>query len=215
MALSQAIEWLSRPIPVSVQGPPGRPAKPGGHSVGCGSFRGASPALCWPEAGRGATSRGRRRASSASTRRPARARTRDRNRPRCPARSRPALRSRRAACRILARPAAGVVRGRDPSRQRRVSRDRHPARGPRRGRTRSPRFVVVRHGVPNRRNPLRFEPIYVEFREARTIAVSDLSARLHIKLTPHNRPTRQRCGRGQAPARSSAAPPCRSAASPP
>ena len=123
--------------------------------------------------------------------------------------------SRRAARRILARPAAGVVRGRDPSRQRRVSRDRHPARGPRRGRTRSPRFVVGPHGVPNRRNPLRFEPIYVEFREARTFAVSDLSARLHTKLTPHNRPTRQRCGRGQAPARSSAAPPCRSAASPP
>ena len=52
MAVSQAIERLSRPTPVSVQGPPGRPAPPGGYSLGCGSFRGASPALCWPEAGR-------------------------------------------------------------------------------------------------------------------------------------------------------------------
>ena len=135
-----------------------------GASVGCGSFRRASSALCWPEAG--ATSRGRRRASSTSTsaQQPARARTRGRNRPRRPARGRapdPPCRtparlarvlrsapasSRRAARNVLARSAARVVRrrrfrGRDSSRQRRVSRDRRPAHGPRRGRTRSPGLV--------------------------------------------------------------------------
>ena len=42
----------SSPPPSPGQGPPGRPAPPGGWRVGCGSVRGASPAL-WPEAGRG------------------------------------------------------------------------------------------------------------------------------------------------------------------
>ena len=109
-------------------------------------------------------SRGRGRASSASARRPFRARTHCRNRPRRPARGRvrdPTCRnparlarvrrsalanSRTATRRVLARSVICVVhrcrfRGRDPSRQRRVSRDRRPARDPHRGRTRSPGLV--------------------------------------------------------------------------
>ena len=38
------------------------------------------------------------------------------------------------------------------------------------------------HAAPNRRDPPRFEPIYVEFREAGTLAVSDWSAQPHITL---------------------------------
>ena len=182
------------------------------------------------------TSRGRHRASSPSARRPSRARTRGRNRPRRPARGRacdspcqnptrlarvrrsaPAS-SRRAVHRVLARSAARVgrlrrFRGRDPSRQWRVSRDRRPlvAR------------VAAEHGLPDGRGRSRCTTVgtfpdtsrfYVEFREARTFAVSDLSARLHI-ITPQRKPTRPRRGRGRVPARSSAAPRCRSAASPP
>ena len=114
---------------------------------------GLPPPFSWPEAERQATGRGRSRASSASARRPSRARARGRNRPRRPthgrarvppcrtparlARVRRSARatSRRAAHRILARSAArGVLRrrlrARDPSRQRRVSRDRRPRSRP-------------------------------------------------------------------------------------
>ena len=41
------------PPPVWGQWPPRCPTPPGGRTVGCGSFCGASPALCWPEAGSG------------------------------------------------------------------------------------------------------------------------------------------------------------------
>ena len=105
------------------------------------------------------------------------------------------------------------VRGRDPSRQWRVSRDRRPlvAR------------VAAENGLPDCRGRSRCPTVgpspdsskfCVEFREAGTFAVSDLSALLHI-ITHHNKPTRPRRGHGRVPARSSAAPRCRSAASPP
>ena len=42
----------SSPPPPPGQWPPGRPAPPGGRSVGCGSVRRAPPVF-WPEAGRG------------------------------------------------------------------------------------------------------------------------------------------------------------------
>ena len=105
------------------------------------------------------------------------------------------------------------VGGRDPSRQWRVSRDRRPlvAR------------VAAENGLPDCRGRSRCPTVgpspdsskfCVEFREAGTFAVSDLSALIHI-ITHHNKPTRPRRGHGRAPARSSAAPRCRSAASPP
>lgn len=83
--------------------------------------------------------------------------------------------------------------------------------------------VAAEHGFPDGRGRSRCPTVgpfpdssrfYVEFREAGTFAVSDLNARLHI-ITPPDRPMRRRRGRGRAPARSSAAPRCRSAASPP
>ena len=111
----------------------------------------------WPEAGRGATPRGRRRAASA--RRPSRARPRGRNCPRRPVRGRARVPASRAAARL-----GRIQRSRDfpprrapdsradpplvvsaavdsvvaiRSRHRRMSHDRRPIRGPRRGRTRS------------------------------------------------------------------------------
>ena len=185
----------------------GRPAPPDGRSVGCGSFRGASPALCWAEAGSvvgllvlglaGGAARAARLAVDPAIR---------------PAGILPGLLasgaphprgSRRAARRILARSVARArlrgglrgrfregnsarvgrrrrLRGRDPSRQRRVSHDCRSARNPRRGRTRSPGLVGP-DAVPDRRDLLRFERFLVELREARTFAVSDLKALLHIK----------------------------------
>ena len=80
-----------------------------------------------------------------------------------------------------------VDRRRDPSRQRRVSRARRPACGPRRARTRSPGLEGP-HGRPT--VTPRFEQVYVELREARTFAVSDLGALLHITTyTPQYTPT--------------------------
>ena len=76
---------------------------------------------------------------------------------------------------------------RDPSRQRRVLRARRSACGPRRARTWSPGLEGP-HGRPT--VAPRFEQVYVQFREARTFAVSDLSARLHIKAhAPQYTPT--------------------------
>ena len=76
------------------------------------------------------------------------------------------------------------------------------------------RIAGAAHGArPSEPSPIRAD-LNVEFREAGTFAVSDLSARLHT-ITPQRRPTRSRRGHGRAPARSSAAPRCRSAASPP
>ena len=83
--------------------------------------------------------------------------------------------------------------------------------------------LAAEHGLPDCRGRSRCPTVgpfpdssrfYVEFREAGTFAVSDLSARLHI-ITPQRKPTRPRRGHGRAPARSSAVPRCRSAASPP
>ena len=93
---------------------PGRPVSPGGRSVGCGSFRGASPALCWPEAGRGSwfprSMSGvvgfGSAAFSCSGSRPeppappgSRSSSRSGLPDTCPARSRPALRSRKFSSR--------------------------------------------------------------------------------------------------------------------
>ena len=101
----------------------------------------------WPDAGRGATPGGRRRAASA--RRPSRARARGRARvPACRASARLARgrRSRkfppRRSLDSPANPPLVVCAAVDSvaairSRRRRVARDRRPARGPRRGRTRS------------------------------------------------------------------------------
>ena len=227
---------LDLPLPQGPPEPSGRPAPPGGRRVGRGTFRGTSSALCWPEAGRGGTSRGRRRASSASARRPSRARTRGRNRPRRPARDRvrdPTCRnparlarvqrsalagSRRAARRVLARSAVRVVRrcrfrGRDPSRQKRVSRDRRPARGPRRSRIRSPGLVGPR-AAPNRRDP-RFEQILCEVPRSQDVCRQRLECATPHNSTPQHRLPPRRASNVRALPRSSAAPRCRSAASPP
>ena len=165
----------SRPSPPG-QGPSVRPVPPGGRSVGGGCFPGASLALFGRKREGGATPEvdvgrlllggllvlGLAAGTACTARlavelpiRPAGLL------PRSLAFGAPLLSSFRcAARRVLARSAARVVRGLrfrgcGPSRQRRVSRDRRPARGPRRGRTRSPGLIGP-HAVPNRRNLPRF-----------------------------------------------------------
>ena len=128
----------------------------------------------------------------------------------CVRRSAPAT-SRRAVRRLLAQSVARIGRGRDPSRQRRVPRDRRPSCGPRRGRTRSPGLERP-HGRPTL-TPDSSRLCGVP--RSQDVCRQRLECATPHNSTPQHRPTRRRRGHGPAPARSSAAPRCRSAASPP
>ena len=102
-------------------------------------------------------------------------------------------------------------RGRNPSRQRRVSRDRRPAPGPRRNRTQSPGLLGP-HTVPNRRNLPRFGQISCGVPRNQDLCRQRLEGATP-RITPPNRPPPHRASSVPVLPRSSAAPRCQSAAS--
>ena len=89
-----------------------------------------------------------------------------------------------------------------------------PARGLRRGRTRSPGLPGLHTRCPTVGTFPDSSRHYVELREARTFAVNDLRALLHIITPPHRLPP-HRASSVRALLQWPVAPPCQSAASPP